>query len=78
MGLIIPAFVPTPLGEVVEYTPTGNEILITLGIWAVGLLVYTIFVRITIPVLSGELTYDRVYRTEEAELPGSVSHPKGE
>lgn len=78
MGLIIPAFVPTPLGEMVEYTPTGNEILITLGIWAVGLLVYTIFVRITIPVLSGELTYDRIYRTEEVEHPGSVSHPKGE
>ncbi len=78
MGLIIPAFVPTPIGEVVEYTPTGNEILITLGIWATGLLIYTIFVRITIPVLSGELTYDRVYRTEEEVLPDPISHPKGE
>jgi len=61
MGLIIPAFVPTPLGEVVEYTPTINEILVCTGIWAFGLLLYTILVRITIPVLSGELTYDREY-----------------
>ena len=22
MGLIVPAFIPTPLGEIVEYTPT--------------------------------------------------------
>lgn len=56
MGLIIPAFVPTPLGEVVEYTPTLNESMVSMGIWAFGLLVYTVLVRVTIPVLSGELT----------------------
>ncbi|MFG0284700.1 MAG: sulfate reduction electron transfer complex DsrMKJOP subunit DsrP [Phycisphaerales bacterium JB039] len=58
MGLIIPAFVPTPLGEIVEYTPTRNEALVTAGIWAFGLLLYTICVRITVPVLSGRLTID--------------------
>jgi Ni/Fe-hydrogenase subunit HybB-like protein len=59
MGLIVPAFIPTPLGEIVEYTPTAHEILICLGIWAFGLLLYTIFVRISVPVLAGELTYER-------------------
>ena len=63
MGLIVPAFIPTPLGEIVEYTPTLNEILVCLGIWALGLLLYTIFVRITIPVLSGRLTYDQTFAT---------------
>ncbi|UCE60235.1 MAG: polysulfide reductase NrfD [Phycisphaerales bacterium] len=57
MGLIIPAFVPTPLGELVEYIPTLNEILVCVGIWAFGLLLYTIFVRISVPVLSGEMTW---------------------
>lgn len=61
MGLIVPAFVPTPLGEIVEYTPTGREIMICLGIWAFGLLLYTIFVRISVPVLAGELTYEKRY-----------------
>ncbi|MHC4422842.1 MAG: hypothetical protein ACYS1E_19940, partial [Planctomycetota bacterium] len=61
MGLIVPAFIPTPIGEIVEYTPTANEILVCLGIWAFGLLLYTVFVRITIPVLSGRLTRDRPY-----------------
>lgn len=61
MGLIIPAFVPTPLGEIVEYRPTLNESLVSIGIWAFGLLVYTILVRVTIPVLSGQLAFDRPY-----------------
>jgi molybdopterin-containing oxidoreductase family membrane subunit len=56
MGLIVPAFIPTPLGEIVEYTPTLNEVLVCLGIWAFGLLLYTIMVRITVPVLTGRLT----------------------
>jgi molybdopterin-containing oxidoreductase family membrane subunit len=60
MGLIIPAFTPSPLGELVEYAPTANEIMICLGIWAFGLLAYTIFVRVTVPVLSGQLTVDSV------------------
>ena len=58
MGLIVPAFIPTPIGEVVEYTPTLNEILVCLGIWACGLLLYTIMVRTAVPVLTGKLTID--------------------
>lgn len=69
MGLIIPAFVPTPLGEIVEYTPTLNESLVTLGIWAFGLLVYTILVRVTIPVLSGRLAADHEYDPAAPPLP---------
>jgi Ni/Fe-hydrogenase subunit HybB-like protein len=61
MGLIVPAFIPTPLGEIVEYTPTGREVLVCLGIWAFGLLLYTIFVRISVPVLAGQLTYAKRY-----------------
>jgi hypothetical protein len=57
MGMIVPAFIPTPLGEIVEYLPTLNETLVTLGIWAGGLLIYTILVRVTVPVLTGRLTH---------------------
>ena len=66
MGLIVPAFIPTPLGEIVEYVPTLHEIMICLGIWAFGLLVYTIFVRVSVPVLAGQVTYEkRMRRTAE-------------
>lgn len=56
MGLVVPGFIPSPLGEMVEYTPTLNETLICLGIWAFGLLAYTVFLRMSIPILQGRLT----------------------
>jgi molybdopterin-containing oxidoreductase family membrane subunit len=56
MGLVVPGFIPSPLGEIVEYSPTLNETLICLGIWAFGLLCYTLFLRMTVPVLQGKLT----------------------
>jgi Ni/Fe-hydrogenase subunit HybB-like protein len=56
MGLVIPGFVPTPLGEMVEYVPSWNETLICLGIWAFGLLSFTLFLRMSVPILQGELS----------------------
>lgn len=55
MGLVIPGFVPTPLGAIVEYQPTLNETLVSLGIWAFGLLIYTILLRMAVPILQGRL-----------------------
>ena len=56
MGLVVPGFIPTPLGAIVEYTPSLNETLVCLGIWAFGLLLYTIFLRMSVPILQGRLT----------------------
>lgn len=75
MGLIVPAFVPSPLGELVEYAPTREEVLVCLGIWAAGLLLYTIFVRVTIPVLSGRLTIDRLYHPDYSRRTPASSEP---
>jgi Ni/Fe-hydrogenase subunit HybB-like protein len=77
MGMIVPAFIPTPLGEIVEYLPTLNETLVTLGIWAGGLLIYTILVRVTVPVLSGRLTYDQTFSTAtDRQSPMAVPRPE--
>ena len=58
MGLVIPGFIPSPLGEIAEYSPTWVEIFVTLGIWAFGLFVLTILVRIAVPIEMGVLRID--------------------
>lgn len=53
MGLIVPGFIPSTLHEVVEYTPSVTEWKVTWGIWAFGLMVITIALKVALPVLSG-------------------------
>ncbi|MBW2739548.1 MAG: polysulfide reductase NrfD [Deltaproteobacteria bacterium] len=50
MGMISGGFVPNPLHHVTEYMPTLPEILITLGIWAIGFLVLTILFKVAVSV----------------------------
>lgn len=57
MGLIIPGFVPDTLGEVYEYIPTIQEILVTIGIWATGAMLFTLMVKFAIPVYTGKLRF---------------------
>jgi Ni/Fe-hydrogenase subunit HybB-like protein len=53
LGLIVGGFIPSPLGVVTEYAPTLPEISITLGIWALGFLMVTVFYKITLSVREG-------------------------
>jgi Ni/Fe-hydrogenase subunit HybB-like protein len=53
IGLVIPGFIPSPLGEIVEYRPTWAELCVTLGIWALGLFVLTVLVRVALPIELG-------------------------
>jgi molybdopterin-containing oxidoreductase family membrane subunit len=55
MGLIIPGFIPTPLGDLVEYTPSKIEIMICLGIWSFGALLFTLYSKIAIAVETGRI-----------------------
>ncbi|MFC1670951.1 sulfate reduction electron transfer complex DsrMKJOP subunit DsrP [Spirochaetota bacterium] len=55
MGLIIPGFVPSSLGEIYEYYPSFYEIAITVGIWSFGGLFYTILLKIGLNIYDGKL-----------------------
>ncbi len=55
LGLIVPGFVPTPLGEVFEYSPTWTEVLVSLGIWAFGFLSLTLAAKASIGILLGRV-----------------------
>ncbi len=55
MGLVVPGFIPTPLGEVFEYTPTLRELLVALGIWAFGALVFSLLAKASIAIETGQV-----------------------
>ncbi len=57
MGLIIPGFVPGTLGEIYEYSPTTPEILVTMGIWAIGAMIYTLLLKFAIPIYTGKVRF---------------------
>jgi len=58
MGLVIPGFIPTPLGDIVEYAPSLNETLVCMGIWAFGILLFSWMLHLAIPIMNGKFTKD--------------------
>lgn len=64
MGLVVPGFIPSTLHEIVEYVPNELEWRVVAGIWAMGLMIFTLGVKIAIAVLT-----DRVHLDEAASTP---------
>ena len=50
LGMVVTGFIPSPLNKINEYTPTLPEGLITVGIYAIGFLMLTVFYKITVAV----------------------------
>ncbi len=53
LGLVIPGMTPDTLGEIYEYRPTLTEWSIAVGIFGIGFLIFTILVKISVPILVG-------------------------
>ena len=52
MGLIVPGFIPSTLGEVVEYRPSLIEWQVVAGIWALGAGILTLALKITVQIFA--------------------------
>lgn len=65
MGLVVPGFIPSPLGEIVEYQPSIVEICVTAGIWAFGLFFLTLLVRVAIGIEMGRLRLGHIEYIEK-------------
>jgi molybdopterin-containing oxidoreductase family membrane subunit len=70
MGLVIPGFVPTPLGEVFEYQPTLVEVSASVAVWAFGALLFTMLAKPVIAIETGRLRHRRRAATVPGEMPG--------
>jgi molybdopterin-containing oxidoreductase family membrane subunit len=58
MGLLLPGMTPDVLGEVYAYNPSLNEVAVSLGVWGVGALVFTLMVKVAMAVSAGEMRYE--------------------
>ena len=56
MGLIIPGLTPDTLGEIYQYYPTVTEVRVAAGVFAVGFLLFTLMLKVAVPILLGEFT----------------------
>lgn len=72
MGLVIPGFIPSPLGEMVEYRPTWVEMSVTAGIWAMGMFVLTVLVKVALPIELGNVRSPFL----EQETPNRIIRPR--
>jgi molybdopterin-containing oxidoreductase family membrane subunit len=68
-GFVIPGFVPDPLGEIYVYVPNLLELMVSFGIWATGLLIFTLLMKVAIPIETGDFSHvsyvERGFRREE-------------
>jgi len=50
LGLVVAGFIPNPLEHVVEYAPTAPELIISLGVYAMGALIITVLYKMVVEV----------------------------
>ncbi len=49
-GLVVGGFIPNPFNRVFEYFPTILEVIISVGVWAIGFFVLTVLYKIAVSV----------------------------
>ncbi|MES9937601.1 MAG: hypothetical protein ABW153_14240, partial [Sedimenticola sp.] len=57
MGLMLPGVIPSPIGEFTEYTPSHIELMVVIGVWAIGFFILTVLVKGAVGVLLGDVRY---------------------
>jgi Ni/Fe-hydrogenase subunit HybB-like protein len=58
IGLIVPGLVPSPMGEVISYSPSSVELAITIGVVGLGMFVITMLLK---PALIIEKRYENSF-----------------
>ena len=77
MGLIIPGLTPDTLGEIYEYYPTFTEVRVAAGIFAIGFLVFTLMLKVAVPISLGEFRVSADARSDVLERLQPAPQPLG-
>lgn len=73
LGMVIPGFIPSPQGSIVEYLPSWSEMAIGTGVWAFGLLFFSWMVHTAIPIMTGEFCAHDAAEREPERAEGAVT-----
>jgi molybdopterin-containing oxidoreductase family membrane subunit len=69
---------PDTLGEIYEYSPTLTELRVAAGVFAVGFLVFTLMLKVAVPISLGEFqrrTVDDDYAVARGALGPAGASP---
>ncbi len=55
IGLVVPGFTPSVLGEIYEYSPSAVEVGVSIGVFGVGALLFSFMSRVAIAVTTGDM-----------------------
>jgi molybdopterin-containing oxidoreductase family membrane subunit len=75
MGLIIPGLTPDALGEIYEYRPTVTELRVAAGVFALGFLLFTLMLKVAVPVSLGEFVGRSCQRSSDSDEPELIDYP---
>jgi len=69
IALVIPGFTPSTLGEIYEYSPSRIELQVAMGIFGIGFIVFTLMLKVAVPIMLGEFNVE----SEKAHEAGALS-----
>ena len=67
VALVIPGFAPSTMGEIYDYTPSFTELQVAAGIFGVGFLMFTLLIKIAVPIMTGTVPGREVQTAEKAD-----------
>jgi molybdopterin-containing oxidoreductase family membrane subunit len=59
MGVIIPGLTPDTLGKIYQYYPSMTELRVAAGVFAIGFLVFTLMLKVAVPIALNEFQLKR-------------------
>ncbi len=61
IALVIPGFTPDVLGQVYQYTPSPTELRVSMGIFAIGALLFTLMVKVATAIMFKGFSIDTAW-----------------
>lgn len=67
MAMVITGFIPSTLGTITQYSPTFPELMISMGIYALGALIVTILYKVAVSIRVRDLPSEVVVKRKMTE-----------